>query len=100
MTSMRYERFVFHSVSFSVVFFFMYAMHAAGPRDTPPEVASSITYDMSPETGLPPLVFQNGRWELDTSQWASSLPVRDEAKILAANERRSKGKKQKEGRPE
>ncbi|CAI5482896.1 unnamed protein product, partial [Closterium sp. Yama58-4] len=46
----------------------------AGPRDTSPEAAHAVTYDyQSGEGGLPPLVWRNERWEVDTAKWHARI---------------------------
>ncbi|CAI7837972.1 unnamed protein product, partial [Closterium sp. NIES-53] len=46
----------------------------AGPRDTSAEAAHAVTYDyQSGEGGLPPLVWRNERWEVDTAKWHARI---------------------------
>ncbi|CAI5522809.1 unnamed protein product [Closterium sp. Naga37s-1] len=46
----------------------------AGPRDTSAEAAHAVTYDyQSGEGGLPPLVWRNERWEVDTATWQARI---------------------------
>ncbi|CAI5949968.1 unnamed protein product [Closterium sp. NIES-64] len=61
----------------------------AGPRDTSPEAAHAVTYDyQSGEGGLPPLVWRNERWEVDTAKWhariAAAAKMRGSAGIRGA----------------
>ncbi|CAI5475857.1 unnamed protein product [Closterium sp. Yama58-4] len=61
----------------------------AGPRDTSPEAEHAVTYDyQTGEGGLPPLVWRNERWEVDTAKWqartAAAAKMRGSAGVRGA----------------